>query len=188
MAPVDVVEDSTGITLYADMPGVPKDRLVLNVDGEQFSLEGELVPPALQPRRLGPPATQGGGGAVAPGRPEGGDGVQQQRQATQKLFAEAPDLVLSVLRPYRHRGEIGTSVRDPSIVAHLESRLAKCRYVAIGDYHVYGADADLPVVRRVVELAHCVASSCTPALALRRHRAPVPPGSAGAHPVGALGL
>lgn len=43
LPPVDVVEDTTGITLYADMPGVPKDRLVLNVDGDQLSLEGEMV-------------------------------------------------------------------------------------------------------------------------------------------------
>jgi len=72
---------------------------------------------------------------------------------TQKLYAEAPDLVIPVLRPYRQRGEIGTWVRDASIVGHLEARLKANRYVAIGEYHVYGADADLPVVRRVVELA-----------------------------------
>lgn len=72
---------------------------------------------------------------------------------TQKLRAEAPDLVLPSLRPYRTRGEIGTWVHDASIVSHLEARLAKYRYVAIGEYHVYGADADLPVMRRVVELA-----------------------------------
>jgi hypothetical protein len=72
---------------------------------------------------------------------------------TQMLYAEAPDLVLPVLRPYRTRGEIGTWVRDASIVPHLEARLKKYRYVAIGEYHVFGADADLPVVRRVVELA-----------------------------------
>src|SRR4030095_2685695 len=28
--PVDVFEDSTGITLYADLPGVPKDKLHLH--------------------------------------------------------------------------------------------------------------------------------------------------------------
>ncbi len=72
---------------------------------------------------------------------------------TQKLHAEAPDLVIPVLRPYRHRGEISSWVRDASVVAHLESRLKTYRYVALGEYHVYGADADLPVVRRVVELA-----------------------------------
>jgi predicted TIM-barrel fold metal-dependent hydrolase len=72
---------------------------------------------------------------------------------TQKLYAEAPDLVIPVLRPYRNRGELSTWVRDASVVTHLESRLKANRYVAIGEYHVYGADADLPVVRRVVELA-----------------------------------
>ncbi|MCW5632151.1 MAG: hypothetical protein KIT17_02345 [Rubrivivax sp.] len=74
-------------------------------------------------------------------------------EGTQKLLVEAPDLVLPVLRPYRTRGEIGTWVRDPTVVAHLEARLARFRYVGIGEYHVYGEDADLPVVRRVVQLA-----------------------------------
>jgi predicted TIM-barrel fold metal-dependent hydrolase len=72
---------------------------------------------------------------------------------TQKLFAEAPDLVLPVLRPYRTRGEIGTWTGDATVVPHLEARLARHRYVAIGEYHLYGADADLPVPRRVVQLA-----------------------------------
>ena len=72
---------------------------------------------------------------------------------TQLLLNEAPDLIVPSLRPYRTRGEIGTWVRDPTIIAHLESRLARYRYAAIGEFHVYGADADLPVMRRVVELA-----------------------------------
>jgi predicted TIM-barrel fold metal-dependent hydrolase len=74
-------------------------------------------------------------------------------EGTQKLYAEAPDLVLPALRPYRLRGEIGTWMHDPTVITHLETRLKQYRYVAIGEYHVYGADADLPVVRRVVELA-----------------------------------
>ena len=74
-------------------------------------------------------------------------------EGTQKLFEAAPDLVLPSLRPYRRRGEIGTWMHDPTVIAHLESRLARYRYVAIGEYHVYGADADGPVVRRVVQLA-----------------------------------
>lgn len=73
---------------------------------------------------------------------------------TQLLYAEAPDLVIPVLRPYRQRGETSSWLRDPTVIAHLEARLKKHRYVALGEYHVYGADADLPVVRRVVELAH----------------------------------
>ena len=52
LPPVDVIEDATGITLYADLPGVPKDRLAINVNGDQLSLEGELVlalPQGMQP-------------------------------------------------------------------------------------------------------------------------------------------
>jgi predicted TIM-barrel fold metal-dependent hydrolase len=74
-------------------------------------------------------------------------------EGTQKLFAIAPDLVVPVLRPYRSRGEIGTWVHDRSVVGHMEERLARHRYVGLGEYHVFGADADLPVMRRVVQLA-----------------------------------
>jgi hypothetical protein len=72
---------------------------------------------------------------------------------TQMLYAEAPDLVVPSLRPYRKRGEISSWVRDESIIPHLEARLKKFRYAAIGEFHVFGADADLPVVRRTVQLA-----------------------------------
>jgi HSP20 family molecular chaperone IbpA len=42
LPPVDVIEDSTGISLYADMPGVAKDKLHLQVDGDTLTIEGEL--------------------------------------------------------------------------------------------------------------------------------------------------
>ena len=71
----------------------------------------------------------------------------------QKLYAEAPELIVPSLRPYRSRGDIGTWVRDDSVAAYLEERLKKYRYAAIGEFHLYGADADLPVPRRVVQLA-----------------------------------
>ncbi|MDH3597470.1 MAG: amidohydrolase [Rhodospirillales bacterium] len=74
-------------------------------------------------------------------------------EGTQKLHAVAPDLVVPVLRPYRRRGEISTWMRDETVVAHVEARLAKHRYAGIGEFHVHGAEADLPVVRRLVELA-----------------------------------
>ena len=72
---------------------------------------------------------------------------------TQMLYTEAPDLILPVLRPYRQRGETGTWMHDATVPAMLEQRLAKYRYVAIGEFHIYGKDADLPVMRRVVQLA-----------------------------------
>lgn len=48
LPPVDVEEDSTGITLYADLPGVPRDQLQLRVDGDQLTIEGRIVLPAPQ--------------------------------------------------------------------------------------------------------------------------------------------
>jgi len=45
LPPVDVIEDSTGITLYADLPGVPKDRLSVRVEGETLQIDAELVLP-----------------------------------------------------------------------------------------------------------------------------------------------
>ena len=72
---------------------------------------------------------------------------------TQMLFKAAPDLVVPVLRPYRSRGETSSWVKDPTVVAHVEARLKANTYAGIGEFHVYGADADLPVMRRMVELA-----------------------------------
>jgi HSP20 family protein len=40
--PVDVVEDSTGITLYADLPGVSKETLHLEVEAGTLTIEAEL--------------------------------------------------------------------------------------------------------------------------------------------------
>lgn len=51
LPPVDVLEDGTGITLYADLPGVARERLELRVDGDTLTIEGELglaVPPGME--------------------------------------------------------------------------------------------------------------------------------------------
>lgn len=72
---------------------------------------------------------------------------------TLMLARAAPELIVPVLRPYRQRGEISTWFQDPSVVAMVEARLAANRYAGIGEFHIYGEDADGPVMRRVVELA-----------------------------------
>lgn len=48
MPPVDVIEDSTGITLRADLPGVPKDKLKLQVEAGTLTIEGEVSIPMLE--------------------------------------------------------------------------------------------------------------------------------------------
>lgn len=40
--PVDVFEDATGIVLYADLPGVSRDKLHLHVEAETLTIEGEV--------------------------------------------------------------------------------------------------------------------------------------------------
>ena len=42
LPPVDVVEDGTGITLFADLPGVPRDKLALRIEGDQLTIEGDI--------------------------------------------------------------------------------------------------------------------------------------------------
>ncbi|MET3381570.1 MULTISPECIES: Hsp20/alpha crystallin family protein [Variovorax] len=49
--PVDVVEDSGGITLYADLPGVSREKLNLHVEAETLTIEAEsslTVPDGLK--------------------------------------------------------------------------------------------------------------------------------------------
>lgn len=41
---VDVFEDDAGITLLADLPGVPKDKLELKVEGDTLWVEGTVQP------------------------------------------------------------------------------------------------------------------------------------------------
>jgi len=71
----------------------------------------------------------------------------------QRLYRAAPDLVIPELRPYRSRADVGTWFRDETVIPYLEQKLSQYRYVGIGEFHLYGADADLPVPRRMVQLA-----------------------------------
>lgn len=41
---VDVFEDGSGITLLADLPGVPKDKLDVKVEGDTLWLEAAMQP------------------------------------------------------------------------------------------------------------------------------------------------
>ncbi len=45
---VDVIEDPQGILLIADLPGVPKEQLNIQVDGDLLTLEGAIALPVPQ--------------------------------------------------------------------------------------------------------------------------------------------
>jgi hypothetical protein len=72
---------------------------------------------------------------------------------TVRLYEAAPDRVVPVLRPYREPGDQGAWHRDPGVVAYLEGRIRRGIYRGIGEFHLYGRDAQAEVVRQVAELA-----------------------------------
>jgi hypothetical protein len=74
-------------------------------------------------------------------------------EGTQKLRALAPDLVLPSLRPYRSRADTSSWLSTDAVVPYMKERLAKYRYVAIGEFHVYGEQARTPIMKATVELA-----------------------------------
>ena len=74
-------------------------------------------------------------------------------EGTQKLRALAPDLILPALRPYRSRADTSTWLQNEAIIPYLKERLAKYRYVAIGEFHVSGDQARQPIMKATVELA-----------------------------------
>jgi len=41
---VDVLEDEGGITLLADLPGVPKDKLEIKVEGDTLTIDAAIAP------------------------------------------------------------------------------------------------------------------------------------------------
>ena len=50
--PVDIFEDGSGITVQADMPGVSKDRLDIQIDKDSLSIEGRAelsMPEGMEP-------------------------------------------------------------------------------------------------------------------------------------------
>lgn len=48
LPPVDIAENETGFTLFADLPGVSKQDLTVRVDGETLVIEGVLRAPTPQ--------------------------------------------------------------------------------------------------------------------------------------------
>jgi len=74
-------------------------------------------------------------------------------KGTQILSALAPELIVPSLRPYRRRGETSTWYQDPKALEYVEDLLSKNRYASIGEFHLFGDSADLPIPRRIVELA-----------------------------------
>jgi len=62
--------------------------------------------------------------------------------------------VIPFIRPYRNETDRQTWFNDPEIYALIEAELARpVDWRGIGEFHVFGRDADTPWVKRIVALA-----------------------------------
>lgn len=74
-------------------------------------------------------------------------------EGTRRLYQADPALIVPALRPYRKRSDLQDWMHDDSVIPYLEQKLDGFPYKAIGEFHLQGEQADLPVVRRMVQLA-----------------------------------
>jgi hypothetical protein len=96
-------------------------------------------------------------GIVANSRPNKG--------THQLVEAKAPGLwVVPFIRPYRVRSDMQTWFSDPAIYQLIEDEYKRGYYRGVGEFHVYGRDAEGPIARKAVDfaaernlyiLAHC---------------------------------
>jgi hypothetical protein len=62
--------------------------------------------------------------------------------------------VVPFIRPYRNHADRATWFNDPAIFALIETELARdIEWRGIGEFHVFGRDADTPWVKKIVSLA-----------------------------------
>ena len=62
--------------------------------------------------------------------------------------------VVAFIRPYRNQADRATWFNDPAIYALIETELARdIDWRGIGEFHVFGRDADTPWVKKIVALA-----------------------------------
>ncbi len=75
-------------------------------------------------------------------------------EGTLRLFEKDPKRIIPVLRPYRTQGDMGTWMRDPSILPYVEKKLERGVYRGIGEFHIsHGEIGSSAVVRGFAEKA-----------------------------------
>ena len=104
LPPVDVIEDSGGITLKADLPGVPRDKLSLEVEDDTLTIEGEIAIDPLE--------------GVAPMH------VERDRSRYRRAFSLSKELDASQVKAELANGVL--TLRIPK-AAHAQSRRVEVR-------------------------------------------------------------
>ena len=81
--------------------------------------------------------------------------TSRPNDGTRELLAAMPPDVKAVAfaRPYVVLKDVHTWFRDPAIFAMIEQELARGIYIGIGEFHIFGHDADTDGFARFVKLA-----------------------------------
>jgi hypothetical protein len=81
--------------------------------------------------------------------------TSRPNDGTRELLEKAPAEFKTVafVRPYVVMADAQTWFRDPAIYAMVERELARGLYIGIGEFHIYGRDADNDGFARFVRLA-----------------------------------
>jgi hypothetical protein len=81
--------------------------------------------------------------------------TSRPNDGTRELLAAMPPEIKAVAfaRPYVVLKDVYTWFRDPAIFAMIEQELARGIYVGIGEFHIFGHDADSDGFERFVKLA-----------------------------------
>lgn len=72
---------------------------------------------------------------------------------TLALHDAAPERIVPLLRPYRTEADRGRWYRDETLIEFIDSNLRRGVYRGIGEFHLYGDQAETPVIARLLELA-----------------------------------
>ena len=81
--------------------------------------------------------------------------TSRPNNGTRELLAAAPPEFRAVAfaRPYVVQSDVQTWFRDPAIYAMIERELARGIYIGLGEFHIYGRDADHEGFEQFMRLA-----------------------------------
>lgn len=74
-------------------------------------------------------------------------------EGAEMLYRENPEVVIPMLRPYKSWRHRYLWFKDPALKAYILDHLARVPYRGLGEFHVFGQDANSQPVEDMIELA-----------------------------------
>jgi hypothetical protein len=73
-------------------------------------------------------------------------------EGAEMIYRVNPEVVIPMLRPYKNWRHRYLWFKDPSLKAYLLEHLARVPYRGVGEFHVFGKDADTKQMEEMIEL------------------------------------